>query len=131
MKEKYDLIIAGGGPSGYVAAISASRLGVKTLLIEKNGFLGGMHTAALVGPIYTFHAGKLQIVRGITNEIIDELSKLGGTSGIVADPVGTASSLASIDTEKYKPLILNMAKKAGVDLLLHSIVGCRKERSEN
>ena len=32
---QYDLIIIGGGPGGYVAAIRASQLGMKTALIEK------------------------------------------------------------------------------------------------
>ena len=38
---KYDLIIIGGGPGGYSAAISAGKHGLKTLLIEKNK-LGGV-----------------------------------------------------------------------------------------
>lgn len=37
---QYDLIVIGGGPGGYVAAIRASQLGMKTALIEKNQ-LGG------------------------------------------------------------------------------------------
>ena len=32
----YDLIVLGGGPGGYVAAIKAGRAGLKTALIEKN-----------------------------------------------------------------------------------------------
>ncbi len=32
----YDLVIIGGGPGGYVAAIKASQLGIKTALVEKN-----------------------------------------------------------------------------------------------
>ena len=37
---QYDLIVIGGGPGGYVAAIRASQLGMKTALVEK-GELGG------------------------------------------------------------------------------------------
>lgn len=40
MKKKYDLIILGGGPGGYVASIRASQLGLKTALVEKEK-LGG------------------------------------------------------------------------------------------
>src|SRR5690625_120772 len=36
MSVKYDLVILGGGPGGYVAAIRASQLGMKVALIEKN-----------------------------------------------------------------------------------------------
>ncbi|WP_102274637.1 dihydrolipoyl dehydrogenase [Cytobacillus massiliigabonensis] len=40
MAEEYDLVILGGGTGGYVAAIRASQLGLKTALVEK-GKLGG------------------------------------------------------------------------------------------
>jgi dihydrolipoamide dehydrogenase len=39
--KEYDLCIIGGGPGGYVAAIKASQLGMKTVCIEKRGSLGG------------------------------------------------------------------------------------------
>lgn len=38
---KYDIIVIGSGPGGYVAAIRASQLGLKTALIEKYDVLGG------------------------------------------------------------------------------------------
>src|SRR5215216_3783450 len=38
---EYDLIIIGGGPGGYVAAIRASQLGKKVALVEKRPTLGG------------------------------------------------------------------------------------------
>ena len=38
---KYDLAIIGSGPGGYVTAIRAAQWGLKTLVIEKDGFLGG------------------------------------------------------------------------------------------
>ncbi|KAH7907447.1 hypothetical protein BJ138DRAFT_1174558 [Hygrophoropsis aurantiaca] len=37
----YDAVIIGGGPGGYVAAIKAAQLGLKTACIEKRGSLGG------------------------------------------------------------------------------------------
>ncbi|KAG8689233.1 dihydrolipoamide dehydrogenase precursor [Ceratobasidium sp. 395] len=40
-KEEYDAIVIGGGPGGYVAAIKAAQLGLKTACIEKRGTLGG------------------------------------------------------------------------------------------
>jgi dihydrolipoamide dehydrogenase len=39
--DKYDVVIVGGGPGGYVAAIKASQLGLKTACIEGRGSLGG------------------------------------------------------------------------------------------
>ena len=41
MAETYDLIVIGGGPGGYVAAIRATQLGLKTACVEKRGSLGG------------------------------------------------------------------------------------------
>lgn len=38
---KYDLVVIGGGPAGYVTAIKASQLGLKTACVEKRGALGG------------------------------------------------------------------------------------------
>jgi dihydrolipoamide dehydrogenase len=40
MKE-FDVVVIGGGPGGYVAAIKAAQLGLKTACIEKRGTLGG------------------------------------------------------------------------------------------
>ncbi len=39
--QEYDLVVIGGGPGGYVAAIRAAQLGMKTACVEKRGTLGG------------------------------------------------------------------------------------------
>src|ERR1043166_7879893 len=39
--EKFDLAIIGSGPGGYIAAIRAGQLGLKTALVEKDKELGG------------------------------------------------------------------------------------------
>ncbi|CAL4319922.1 dihydrolipoyl dehydrogenase [Buchnera aphidicola] len=39
---KTNLVVIGGGPAGYSAAFRASDLGLKTIIIEKNNFLGGV-----------------------------------------------------------------------------------------
>ncbi len=41
MAEQYDVVVIGGGPGGYVAAIKAAQLGFKTACVEKRGALGG------------------------------------------------------------------------------------------
>lgn len=41
MTESYDVVIIGGGPGGYVAAIRAAQLGLRTACVEKRGALGG------------------------------------------------------------------------------------------
>ncbi|SNX54590.1 FAD-dependent oxidoreductase [Thermoanaerobacterium sp. RBIITD] len=49
--DKYDVIVVGGGTAGSTAAIASAREGLKTLLIEKYGFLGGSSTASQVMPM--------------------------------------------------------------------------------
>ena len=39
--ERYDLVVIGGGPGGYVAAIRAAQLGMKTACVDRRGILGG------------------------------------------------------------------------------------------
>ena len=41
MADSFDLIVIGGGPGGYVAAIRAAQLGLKVACVEKRGSLGG------------------------------------------------------------------------------------------
>ena len=41
-KESYDLVIIGSGPGGYVAAVRAAQLGLKTACVEKEARLGGV-----------------------------------------------------------------------------------------
>ena len=41
MSDAYDLVVIGGGPAGYVAAIRAAQLGMKTAVVEARGALGG------------------------------------------------------------------------------------------
>ncbi len=46
-----DIVVIGGGPAGIAAAETSSRLGLKTLIIEKYGFCGGAAVAGLSGTI--------------------------------------------------------------------------------
>ena len=53
MSDAYDLVVIGGGPGGYVAAIRAAQLGMKTACVEMRGSLGG--TCLNVGCIPSKH----------------------------------------------------------------------------
>lgn len=48
LAEKYDVIVAGAGTGGWAAAIQASRLGAKVLLVEETDWIGGQMAAAAV-----------------------------------------------------------------------------------
>jgi len=41
LQDQYDVVIVGGGPGGYVAAVKAGQLGLKTACVEMRGTLGG------------------------------------------------------------------------------------------
>ena len=41
MSEKFQIVVIGGGPGGYVCAIRLAQLGIKTACIESRGLLGG------------------------------------------------------------------------------------------
>ena len=49
----YDVLVAGAGPAGFGAALAASRLGAKTLLLEARGFPGGIAATSLWMPAAT------------------------------------------------------------------------------
>ena len=51
-----DIVVAGGGPAGVGAAVSAARQGKTVLLLEKRAYLGGNITACYVCLLYTSDA---------------------------------------------------------------------------
>ena len=53
--EPYDVVVVGGGPGGYVAAIKSSQLGLKTAVVESRGKLGGtcLNVGCIPSKVYT------------------------------------------------------------------------------
>ncbi|WP_053204524.1 FAD-dependent oxidoreductase [Jiangella muralis] len=70
MTPYYDVVVAGGGTAGGPAATQAARLGARTLLVEKNGALGGTTTVAGVSLPGLFHAWGRQVIAGIGWEAV-------------------------------------------------------------
>lgn len=90
----YDLVVCGGGPSGIPAALSAQRAGLKVLLIEQTGQLGGVGTSAGVSHLLGGRTrdNRYWCVAGIFKEIVEDLAKRGGA----INPV-------DIEGEKFSP----------------------------
>ena len=126
MKElNFDVVVIGGGPAGTVAAIASARCGAKTILVEQHAYLGGAMTACGTGPQMTFHAGQTQVVRGIPEEMTQEMIRRGFCSGHVPDGVGFCSSTTAFDSEGMKVVWEDMAMDSGVTLLYHAVfTGC-------
>ena len=59
----YDVIVAGGGTAGAIAAISAAMEGLSVLVIEQSGGLGGTSTAGLVSPVMPSHIANFPLCR--------------------------------------------------------------------
>jgi hypothetical protein len=131
-----DVLVAGGGTAGCLAALAAARNGAKTMLVERYGYLGGMMTAGNAGlTMYMKFSGKqedheadqeslgtnpedVQVAGGITKELADRLIE----SGIGLGNKGQAGSYIFTSSEDFKRLLFDLMAEAGVVLRLHSWV---------
>ena len=105
---KYELIVVGGGISGVASAVCAAREGLKVLLIEKGGTLGGAMSYSLVYPFMkrTIKNQPFKVVNaGIFEEMIERYKNYGEAS-----------------YETFKFVFDDMLCEAGVDVLFHSTV---------
>jgi hypothetical protein len=128
---KFDVVVAGGGTAGVVAAIAAARQGARTMLVEAKGYVGGtvVEGGTALHSYYNLWkpfpgVSRRNVVRGIPKEIVDRLLKVGGTCGYPEmlrntgyDSVGTA-----IDTEMYKLVAFEMLEEAGVFVAVNTLV---------
>ena len=116
---RYDVVVCGGGPAGFIAAIAAARSGARTALVEQYGFLGGMATAGIVAPLSVFTYNGQKVIGGIPWEFCERLQEMGG--GLIEKPLGNVA----FEPELYKLCCQRMVLEAGVDLYMHSFLnGC-------
>ena len=120
VRGEYDVIVCGGGLGGTAAAMAAARAGARTLLIERNSFLGGVATAGMCCSIFNcYYTG------GETRRL--------GTTGIaveVADAMGEAMGYGRkwhahkghiiYDIERGKLVLQEIVEDAGAELLLQA-----------
>jgi len=134
-----DVLVVGGGPAGWAAAVAAARLGARTILLERHNHLGGLSTGGLVAWIdrMTGWDGTL-LIRGLAEELLDRLPKdaLAGPprqawgsrdaataawwSLRTAAFHGIVTHSPTVCPEHLKAASLEMAVEAGVELLFHA-----------
>lgn len=134
--DQADVVVAGGGTAGCIAAVAAARQGADVLLIEEQGFLGGMMTAGNAGLTkYIVHEknqaeyrkvvallktdpAAVQVIGGLPMEMTRRLLDTG--VGIGTD--GQAGSYIFTAQDDFKFMLLTMMEEAGVRLLLHAYI---------
>lgn len=126
MKNKYDIIVVGGGFAGAAAAISACRRGKSVLLIEKYNCMGGAACYDLVNPFMPYmttdpeSGDRIDLSCGLFTEIVDRLRALGGARN--------EKRSLPFNEEVLKYLLNTMAIESGVELLYQTYVtDVRKE----
>jgi len=129
IKETYDLVVCGGGFSGFSTAYSAAREGLKVLLVERNASLGGVGTNGLVNHIlgerFMDNTEVKTCVGGLFSKLEEEILKIDGAVDfkevdLDLPPHGWISTLGIgliFDKEKMKLLLEQMLISVGVKIL--------------
>jgi len=118
VEDGYDLVVAGGGPAGAAAAISAARLGAKVLLVDATGCMGGMGTSGLVVAFDPMSDGERPLVGGFMNEVVTTLYKRGFLGPQVTPKFWEASFMTwtPFNVEGYKLVLDEFAIAAHVEV---------------
>lgn len=122
-----DVIVCGGGPAGVAAAVMAGRSGLKTMLIEKNGYCGGAAVAGLSGTICGMYMTQAdiktkapkQVVYGFAEEFRKELEK---RNGLTAPQVYGNTHVLTFDPLVWRDTADDMLAEAGVFCLYHTYI---------
>ncbi|GMA16496.1 FAD-dependent oxidoreductase [Deinococcus metallilatus] len=112
----WDVIVAGGGTAGAIAGIAAARAGVRVLVVEALGSLGGTGTNAWVTPLMRNVSGGQNLNRGLTDELKVRLHARGDGA---TDANGNDNWF---NPEGLKMVLEQMLLEAGGEVLYHTHV---------
>lgn len=130
VREKYDIIVAGGGVAGVAAALAAKRHGAtRVLLIEKTVNIGGLATTGLINFFVPMCNGRgKQIIFGMAEEFLRESVKYGFDSipevwkcGEPSEPTNTRY-LTHYSPWIFSIQLMEMLKREKVDIMLDTVV---------
>ena len=117
---KGDVLVAGGGCGGLGAAIAANRKKAKTMVIESQGFLGGMASYGAGMPLGGAYPG-LKTIGGIAEEILTIVRNAGQDAADVRH-VKWFGDWYYHDSEFFKSMISDFVTKENLPVTLHSFV---------
>jgi hypothetical protein len=129
IKESVDLVVAGGGTAGHVAALQAARAGIKTSVIEAGSMLGGTMTAGGVYMPNHFFSTEGPVVLGIAWELYTKSKKIEGLP--IPDykkrrPAESPGYYSYINVPIYATIAEEEAGKSGVILHYHEFIADAK-----
>ena len=109
-----DVVVVGGGPAGFAAAMAAAREGADALILERQYFLGGLFTGCGVTPIinmYHPNGNKIgeQAIKGIAEDLVQVLDK--------ERMICWEKTRPKVDPEAAKYFMEEMCAAAGVRIL--------------
>lgn len=122
--QNVDVLVAGGGTAGHVAAIQAARAGARTALIEMGGQLGGTLTTGLVSAPAYFWSRTRQVIAGIGWELVCKTKALDGTPmpDFEHPEQRRPSFHVHLNPYHYALVAEEACLEAGVDVHYHEIV---------
>lgn len=139
-----DVVVVGGGPAGFSAAIAARREGASVTLIERYPYLGGLAAGGMVLVLDDMHNGDEVTTIGICSEMIERMEAVGACVYPKPEERGQSWDLyrkwarwgafdfraqtkpapivmaAAFDPDGWKRVSNDMIEEAGVNVRLHS-----------
>lgn len=110
LKNHYDVIVIGGGTAGAFAGIAAAKKGLKALIIEQFGALGGSASVGLVTPLMSTNMPDYKGHCSLGTELIEKMRKVGGVE----------EGDHYFDCTIIKTALEEMAIESGCKLLYHT-----------
>ncbi|MCB9419254.1 MAG: FAD-dependent oxidoreductase [Ardenticatenaceae bacterium] len=125
VRETVDVVVAGGGTAGHIAALQAARAGAKTSIIEAGSMLAGTMTAGGVNMPNHFFSSSGPVVLGIPWELYTKSKQVEGLS--IPDytkrrPVESPGYYSYINIPIYVALAEEESAKAGVIIHYHEFI---------
>jgi hypothetical protein len=117
VRKECDVLVCGGGSAGAITAIAAARNGARTVLLEKEGFCGGICVGSLVHSldgIRNCRNYEQFVIGGIGVELVHRLEVTGGMATHDNPPEGV-----EFNPEAFKLIADDMLEEAGVEVLYH------------